>query len=221
MLVMRHTLLYFSLVLGLAVWSVPASYAQGMNSRTPNVKKLSRAEKKALKKQGKEVEEDKDKEKKKADKRALAKAMKDVETFMGKVKAAGKFFMIVGSTTDTEEGENTIKKLAEIEPELKKGRVSLLLVDTGMAEEKDKEKAYKKLKAKLPVTADTKQLEDLEIPVPSTGTILFCDVSGKQLASGGSELLDGWHKYAGVKPAPVKKKKVEKEDTEAAAEEEE
>ena len=49
----------------------------------------------------------------------------------------------------------------------------------------------------------------------------LCDVSGKQLASGGSELLDGWHKYAGVKPAPVKKKKEEKEDAEAAAEEEE
>ena len=76
---MRHTLLYFSLVLSLAVWAVPASYAQDKSSKTPNAKKLSRAEKKALKKQGKEAEDDKDKEKKKADKRALAKAMKDVD----------------------------------------------------------------------------------------------------------------------------------------------
>lgn len=213
---MRHTLLYFSLVLGLAVWSVPASYAQTMFSNTPNGKKLSRAEKKAMKKQGKDDEKEKDK---KVDKKALAKAMKNVPTIMGNVKATGKFFMLVGSTTDTEEGENTIKKLVEIEPELKKARVSLLLVDTGITEEKDKIKAYKKLKAKLPVSSDAKKLNDLEIPVPGTGEILFCDASGKQLTSGSSELLDGWHKYAGVKPAPVKKKKVEEE--EAATEEEE
>ncbi len=235
---MKHSFFYLTLLLGLVCWSIPEAGAKDDD------KKLSKAEKRELKKQEKEArkaaknkgkknadaEEDEDedngKKKKKADKKAVSNAWKGLKPDFGKLKANGKFFIYAEYTTLTEAGEGMLNKLVESDREFKAAKVNVLLINCESVEEETACKMLKKMKCKLPMVMKSQKLEEEELPGYTPGSaprLTIVDSTGAVKASGGPELLETWHSVVGAK-APRKPKAADTEeaenDTEAADTEE-
>lgn len=206
---MKHFFTSISLLLALACGFTPAYAAKDKD------KKEDKGAKKEKGKKDKKAKDEEDDENA-LDKRQYGKLLKELKPLMGNIKTNGKFFMFVGVNTLTEDGEARIKKLLEIQAELKKARTSLIVIDYTPDEEDAIVKAYKKLKAKLPVVLPeklrVKHPDDEEIvlslaPNVKEADVSICEANGKPVIVSNGSLLDGWHKYVGAKPAPVKKKK--------------
>lgn len=231
---MRRSILYFSLLLGLLCWSLPAAEAK-------DDKKLSKAEKRELKKQEKEAkkaakkkgkkdaddeaeDEDDGNKKKKADKKAVSNAWKGLKPAFGKLKPNGKFFIYAEYTTLTEAGEGMLNQLIESEREFKAAKVNVLLINCEPVEEDTACKLLKKLKCKLPMVMKDQKLEEEELPGYSPGNapaLTIVDGTGAVKASGGPELLDNWHTVVGAKaPRKAKSEKADEEADEEAESEE-
>ena len=199
---MKHSFFYLTLLLGLVCWSIPEAGAKDDD------KKLSKAEKRELKKQEKEArkaaknkgkknadaEEDEDedngKKKKKADKKAVSNAWKGLKPDFGKLKANGKFFIYAEYTTLTEAGEGMLNKLVESDREFKAAKVNVLLINCESVEEETACKMLKKMKCKLPMVMKSQKLEEEELPLAE-------EVEGKQAAR--REILGERRKKSGIK----------------------
>lgn len=232
---MRNPFLYLALTLGLICWSMPPCSAKNDEA------KLSKAEKRELKKKEKEAKkaakkkakkgksenseegaddaEDEDKNKK-ADKKAVSKAMKSLNTDYGKAKGNGKFYMYVDYTTMNEAGEEMLKNLVAADKDLKKAKVNVLLINGFSSEEDmpDAIKELKRMKVKYPMVKKSAQIEE-DLPGYTGGTapsIAIVTPSGEVKASGGAELLDTWHTVVGVKI--MKKAAAEAEEEEETEE---
>ncbi len=226
---MRNSFLYLTLALGLICWGVTPGVAKDDSP------KLSKAEKRELKKKEKEAKkaarkkakdndkeagDDDDDKDKKVDKKAVSKAMKALAPDYGKAKGNGKFYMYVDYTILTEEGEEMLNKLAEAEKDLKKAKVNVLLINGFSAEEEMPEaiKYLKSQKIKYPMIRKTEKLAE-ELPGYSGGTapaITIVTPGGQVKASGGAALVDTWHEAVGAKI--TKKAAAEDEPEEESAE---
>lgn len=123
-------------------------------------KKMSAAEKREMRKKEREAKKSKkdkgkkddDKKEKKIDKKAFSKVVKSLKSANGRFKPNSKFFVLAAYTTLSEDSEEFLKALDEKEAELKRAKVSLILLNLDANEEKDAIKEQKKLKIKLPFT---------------------------------------------------------------------
>lgn len=231
---MKRSFLYLTLLMGLVCWGVAPTMAD-------DDKKLSKAEKRELKKKEREAKraakkatkkkgkksEDKDdddedadkKEKKKddekADKKAVSDAFKKLEPAYGRARGNGKFFLYADYNLLMESGDAMLEQLAKSERAFKAAKVNVLLINNEVVEEDEAVKSLKKRRMKYPMVMKSDNLQE-NLPGYTAGTapqIIIVDGTGKVKAKGGAELLESWHSVVGAK-APKKASDTDQEENE-------
>lgn len=212
---MKHTVLCLALFAAVAAWSIPAAYADSSAKMTKEdkraakeakkeekraakeAKKLERDAKKADKEGDKDVKaaEKEEEAAKNTEKKAVAKAFKKLKPIApGKISGSAKYIFYYHTNSALTVSEENLDLLVEQSKELKKAKVSVLLISHDR-DNSNAVKFYKEHKANFPAVAATDEmLAEMPGYIPSEAApfVTIVDSCGNLKYNEDGSILERW-----------------------------